>query len=53
MTDKPRRSCFNCKSRELAYPVFCNDCWRMAIIMLAFGGSGSEGLHHIIGMLFP
>ena len=54
MTDKPKRkTCFNCKSREsMYYPVFCNDCWRMAVIMAAFGGSSFEGLHRIIEMLF-
>ena len=55
MIDKSRRTpCFNCKSRESKqYPVFCNDCWRMALIMAAFGGSSSEGVHRLIGMLFP
>ena len=53
MSDKAK-PCFNCKSRESkVYPVFCNDCWRMAIIVSVVGSSGTEALHRMMVMLFP
>lgn len=52
MTEK-KRKCFNCKSGEaMTRPLFCDDCWRMAIIMSAVGGSGSEALHRLVEFFF-
>ena len=48
------KKCFNCGSGDgVMFNSFCRDCWRMAIIMAAFGGTGSEAFHQLIGMLFP
>lgn len=49
MTEIPPRKCFNCKSEEaMNRPLFCDDCWRMAILAVLAGGSGGEGVHRIL-----
>lgn len=51
MTDTEKR-CFNCKQTEaMNRPIFCDDCWRMAIITSALGASAGEIVHKLLGAL--
>jgi len=45
------KHCFNCKAEDVTRPVFCDDCWRMAIITSALGASTGELVHKLIGLL--
>ena len=53
-TKAKKRRCFNCKeSSNMNRPVFCDDCWRMALIFAAFGGVNGEVFHKLLKFLFP
>ena len=54
MADLPiprEKHCFNCKSTDITRPVFCDDCWRMAVIMNAAGGIFWEMFHRVIELV--
>lgn len=55
MVDTPipkGKHCFNCKADDITRPVFCDDCWRMAIITSALGAGSGEIMHRLFGAIF-